>query len=229
MKGLMRALILVAAAGAPIVYFSASGLWKKAGDAVSSWTGGGAEDGGSPADLNSASRGNDGAAALAVAFEEVFRFDVTPAWVLSRWSQVTTGLADVELQGYRVSLVTGTEEDDLAGCLTYYFDPQDRLRRITFRGATGNARRLVGLLRSQFRFVRRITDNPGQMLFQGPSPDGKVTNQLRVRPVGMVRSELPRARYDVQLVLERPLPPMGRRAAMLPSDQPTNRPVPLPR
>ncbi|HEV3024657.1 MAG TPA: DUF6690 family protein, partial [Pirellulales bacterium] len=53
--------------------------------------------------------------------QQAFRFDVTSAWVLGRWPRVSAGLSQLDLQGYRVPLVTGTKPDDLAGSLTYYF------------------------------------------------------------------------------------------------------------
>ena len=42
---------------------------------------------------------------------EVLRLDVTVEWVLQRWPRVTTGLPQLQLQGYRVPLVTGTKDD----------------------------------------------------------------------------------------------------------------------
>ena len=39
---------------------------------------------------------------------EVLDFNVTVEWVMQRWPRVSTGLPYVELQGYRVPLVTGT-------------------------------------------------------------------------------------------------------------------------
>ena len=70
----------------------------------------------------------------------VFRCDITPPWVMSQWSRVSTGLAELDLHGYRVALISGTREGDLAGSLTYYFNIQQRLQRITFQGSTGDAR-----------------------------------------------------------------------------------------
>ena len=42
--------------------------------------------------------------------DEVLRFDLTPDWILHRWPRVSTGLAQLDLQGYRVPLVSGTRE-----------------------------------------------------------------------------------------------------------------------
>src|SRR5262245_12902881 len=76
---------------------------------------------------------------------EVFRLNVSPTWVMSRWPRVSAGLPEESLQGLRVALVTGTRQDDLAGSLTYYFTPTQRCSKITFSGTTGDPRRLTSL------------------------------------------------------------------------------------
>jgi hypothetical protein len=75
--------------------------------------------------------------------EQLFRFDVTPQWVTSRWPQVSTVVGHPQQLGMRVPLVSGTRSDDIAGSLTYYFDQHHRLQRITFTGLTGDPRRLL--------------------------------------------------------------------------------------
>ena len=69
---------------------------------------------------------------------EVFRFDLHPKAVFARWPRVTTVLAEPALEGLRVPLVTGKDPDDLSGALTYYFDQQKVVQRITFQGYTGD-------------------------------------------------------------------------------------------
>ena len=63
---------------------------------------------------------------------EVLRFDVTKEWVYNNWPRKSTGLADPELYGVRVPLVTGTGYGDLAGSLTYQFNPQGQVQHISF-------------------------------------------------------------------------------------------------
>ena len=48
---------------------------------------------------------------------------------MRRWPRVTT-VPQFALAGLRVPLVTGTQIDDLAGSLTYYFDRTDQVQRI---------------------------------------------------------------------------------------------------
>ena len=137
--------------------------------------------------------------------EDALRFDVTTAWVLSNWPRVSAGLAELNLQGYRVPLVTGTTDADLAGSLTYYFNPQQRVARITFFGTTGDTRKLVALLESRYGFKRIVTPEPNLFVYQVKSWSwGQVTSELRMRPASVVRSDVPNARFEIALLIDRP-------------------------
>lgn len=137
-------------------------------------------------------------------FDEIFRFDISPDWIVRRWPRVTTGLAHLELQGYRVSVVTGTDVNDLAGSLTYYFNAQQQVQRITFSGWSGDIRRLVDLLTSRYRFARRLTNDPSVILFESAEPGNKVTSVLRVRSASIIKASEPLKRFEIELVMERP-------------------------
>lgn len=77
----------------------------------------------------------------------LFRFDITEPSITGRWKRVSTSPAEDGLHGLRVALVTGTNSWDLHGSLTYYFDANHVLQRITYRGWTGDANRLLQILR----------------------------------------------------------------------------------
>lgn len=134
---------------------------------------------------------------------EIFRWDITTAWVLGHWPRVSAGLAQVDLQGYRVPLVTGTATDDLAGSLTYYFNKRQRVERITFFGTTGDSRRLVALLATRFGFVRELNDDPSLFLYR-VREGRQVVSELRVKPAHVLRSDEPYSRFDVSLLIKRP-------------------------
>ena len=134
---------------------------------------------------------------------EVLNFDGTPEWVMSRWPRVTVGLADPELQGYRIPLVTGTAEDDVAGSLTYYFDKDRRIKLIHFRGTTGNPNKLIGLVTSRYGFTRQPTSDPSLVLYQ-VKWNGKPTSELRIRTARILRASQPHARFQVELAMKRP-------------------------
>jgi uncharacterized protein DUF6690 len=134
---------------------------------------------------------------------DVLQFEGTPAWVMARWPRVTAGLAELDLQGYRVPLVTGTAQDDLAGSLTYYFDKNQRIEFINFHGTTGDPRKLIALVTSRYSFLRQPTQDPGLYLYQ-VKWNGKPLSELRVRPARVVRADQPHARYEVDLAMKRP-------------------------
>lgn len=131
-------------------------------------------------------------------------WDITPGWVLQNWSRVFTLSGPIHLLGYRVPLVTGTREDDLAGSLTYYFSPDQKLQRITFFGTTGSPKELVTVLTTRHGFVRQILNDPGLYQFEVPAPAGQAPSVLRFRSAQTVRSDSPYDRFQVQLVMERP-------------------------
>lgn len=132
---------------------------------------------------------------------EVVRLDVTPDWVVQRWSRVTTVLADINFLGLRVPLVTGSAVDDVAGALTYYFDKQHRVRRVTFHGTTGEETRLVKLMTDHYGFYREPHLGAGMYVVRW---NGKPTSVLRVVHAPIVRASAPHAQLDVMLEINRP-------------------------
>ncbi len=215
-KPVLYFLPVVLAATGPFALFSSSGFWSRVTASISPFT---AEE--SPEPWNTALPGTtpEGGAAEPLAppkgspgdvpicdLAEVLRFDLTTDWIVSRWPRVSAGLAYLELQGYRVPLVTGTAEHDLAGALTYYFNPRQQLQRITFRGTTGNASKLVALTTSRFGLTRRMTNDPSVFVYEIPAPGGKSRSFVWVRPAPVVRSNDPYRRFEVAMVLERPEP-----------------------
>jgi len=135
---------------------------------------------------------------------EVFRFNVTPGWITSRWPRVSTGGAHIRLQGYRVPLVTGTSDTDIAGSLTYYFNAQQQVERITFDGTTGNANRLVGLMTKKYGFVRRLTNHPGLFVYEHTHADHRTKSLLTITSATVIKADDPYRRFKVQLRLEKP-------------------------
>jgi hypothetical protein len=134
---------------------------------------------------------------------EVIQFDGTPAWVMGRWPRVTAGLAEMDLLGYRVPLVTGTGTDDLAGSLTYYFDKNQRVARISFHGTTGDPRKLIALVTSRYSFLPQRTDDPSLSLYQ-VNWNGKPQSELRIRTARVLRADQPQARFEIDLAMKRP-------------------------
>jgi hypothetical protein len=132
--------------------------------------------------------------------DSAFRFDVTPQWVAATWPRVTTVVADSSHAGMRVPLVTGVMPDDLVGTLTYYFDERQRVQRITFSGSTGDSRRLVALVTSQFDLRSQPTLDAG--LYQ-TKWNGKAISTLHIRHASVLAATAQHGKFDVQLELKR--------------------------
>lgn len=138
-----------------------------------------------------------------VDLEHAFRWEITPAWILGNWPRVTTHLAALDSQGYRVTLITGTGQTDLAGAVTYYFDPQQRLQKMVFNGTTGDAKRLVQFLIARHHFERRLTEDPSVYLYQ-VEQDGQALSELKIKTAPIVRTASAYSRFEVSLTMNRP-------------------------
>ncbi len=134
-------------------------------------------------------------------FGDVFRFDVTPAWIVQRWARVTTRLADLTLDGYRVPLVTGVQLHDLTGTLTYYFNQRGDVQRITFDGHTGDPRVLAMFLHNNMGFEQAISSRVDLYLVKW---NGTPRSALVIRPAAVVRNDQPHRRFDVKMEINRP-------------------------
>ena len=133
--------------------------------------------------------------------EDVLRFDITPQWVMQRWSRVTTQLANLDMEGIRVPLVTGTESGDLAGSLTYYFDNQKHVQRITFHGYTDHEAKLTGLMIKKYGL--KLEPSLGRGLYLAKW-SGRPKSALWIKNASVVRADQPWSHLEIQLELNRP-------------------------
>ncbi len=97
-------------------------------------------------------------------FREIFRFDIYPNWVKSRWYRVSNTPGQFGMEGMRVPLVTGSQPSDLTGSLPYFFDDRHQVQRISFQGWTGDASRLTQMLVEEYGFKAQKTHNAGLYL-----------------------------------------------------------------
>ncbi|QDU94009.1 DUF6690 family protein [Lignipirellula cremea] len=134
-------------------------------------------------------------------FLEVFRFDVTPNWILQRWGRVTTALDAPGMQGLRTALVTGAQPSDVAGSLTYYFDHQQQVKRVSFQGTTGDPQRLVDSLTRAYGLRQKKSLLAGMYVSEW---NGTVTSALRISQRPLISSGDNLATYDVMLELNLP-------------------------
>ncbi|MCA9149171.1 MAG: hypothetical protein KDA92_07735 [Planctomycetales bacterium] len=136
-----------------------------------------------------------------ITLAEALRFDVSPNWVIQNWPRVTTQVSDVDYRGMRVPLVTGTDPDDVAGSLTYFFNAQGIAERITFVGTTGDFEPTGMYLQQLFGMQRYATTGPGIFLaFAGNQP----ASIMYVEDPGVQSDTHPRNRYRIEIELNAP-------------------------
>lgn len=154
---------------------------------------------------------------------EVLRFDISPAWVTGRWPRVTTTLSEQGMEGLRVPLVTGTRPHDLAGSLTYYFDNQQRVQRLTFEGYTGDAGQLVAVITQHYRLQAEPTLHAGMYVARW---NGHPTSVVRITRAPIITHDSPRSQLQILVELNRPSEKYGlspQVSQLLDQDHHTNR------
>jgi hypothetical protein len=134
---------------------------------------------------------------------EVLRFDVTKDWVYQRWDRKSTALADLDLFGVRVPLVSGTQVHDIAGSLTYFFGGDGRVKRISFRGRTGDTTQLAMLLHQRFGLQAVPSVIAGQQVLQVRQGDD-VISELRTQTAPILWSNTPHESFSVEFELQEP-------------------------
>lgn len=137
-----------------------------------------------------------------VSMSDAFRFNVSPQWVMSRWPRVTSGLPDAKLHGMRVTLITGLMYDDLAGALTYYFTPGQKVARLTFSGTTGDPRRFVAMAKERFGF-EPFNAQPGVEKYE-IRWNGKAHSELLIKAASVIRASSPNSRFEIQMSIVDP-------------------------
>ncbi len=166
-----------------------------------------------------------GGRSTSVALHEVLRFDVSKEWVYQRWARKSTALSELGLYGVRVALVTGTELQDVAGSLTYFFGKGGRVQRISFRGRTGDTTQLVQLAAQRYGLQRQPSAIVGEQLFQ-VRRGKQVFSELRTRPASVLWEDSPHDSFMVNLELQHSeaTSPLPSQLLPLPVAQPQQQP-----
>ncbi|MDA8744239.1 hypothetical protein N9N28_06360 [Rubripirellula amarantea] len=137
---------------------------------------------------------------------QVMRFDISPSWVLSHFARVSTVLADLNLEGLRVPVVTGTRADDLAGTITYYFDSRGKLQRLTVHGFTGDPSKMVQIVTRDYGLQSEPTLEAGVYTKRW---NGRPMHFLRLTHAPVVYSDAVHQKYTVFMELNQPNLPYG--------------------
>ena len=132
---------------------------------------------------------------------EVLRFDVPPAWVMQHFPTVNTSVGDLQLDGFRVPLITGTRPDDLVGTLTYYFDRFQRVQRITLHAVTGDPTRIGTEIQNNYRLQQQPALGGG---LYTSTWNGTPTSLLQITPATVISAEQQNARFTLFLEINQP-------------------------
>ena len=135
------------------------------------------------------------------ALRDVLRFDVSPTWVTQNFARVSTVLADTQLDGLRVPLITGTNHTDIAGTLTYYFDHYKRVQRVTVHGVTGDPSRFVAELQHAYQLQQHPSLGGNLYMLKW---NGRPTSVVYAALAPVITADAPYARYNVLIELNQP-------------------------
>ena len=133
---------------------------------------------------------------------ELFRFSITPEWVIQHWPRVSSQNSEFKYSGLRVPIISGTQTTDLAGSLTYYFDQQRQLQRISFFGATGDPQRIINLAVGELGMAPIAA--LGGYCYAVQDQQEQLQSILRVRNAPISVASRPNRRYRLELELNRP-------------------------
>ncbi|MCY2984687.1 MAG: hypothetical protein NTY15_13775 [Planctomycetota bacterium] len=132
---------------------------------------------------------------------EVLRFDIVPGWLPKRFARVSTVTSNVQMDGLRVPLITGTQPNDIAGSLTYYFDASQSLKRINLHGLTGDPNPLANLMVQLYQLKPEQT--LGGQLFT-TRWNNRITSVLHIAPAPVIYAGADHSKYILFLELNQP-------------------------
>ena len=134
-------------------------------------------------------------------FREVLRFDIVPDWLPQRFSRVSTVTTNVQMDGLRVPLITGTQPNDIAGTLTYFFDASKTLKRIQLHGLTGDPSKLANLM-VQFYQLKPEPSLGGQLFTT--RWNNRITSVMQISPAPIIYAGADHSKYILFLELNQP-------------------------
>ena len=132
---------------------------------------------------------------------EVLRFDIVPGWLPQRFARVSTVTSNVQMDGRRVPLITGTQSKDIAGSLTYFFDASQALKRINLHGLTGDPTNLSNLM-VQFYQLKPEQSLGGQLFTT--RWNNRITSVMHVAPAPIIYAGADHSKYIIFLELNQP-------------------------
>ena len=134
-------------------------------------------------------------------FREFVRFDITPGWVTATFPRVSTVLSNVQMDGLRVPVVTGTSSSDFAGTVDYYFDRQQSLRRIILQGHCGDPTEIVQLLREHYKLMPEPSLGGHLYTIRW---NNRVTSLAAIQPAPVIYADDPFRKFSILFELNQP-------------------------
>ncbi len=137
--------------------------------------------------------------------ETIFRFDRSPDWILKTWTRADTVHSEYPLLGYRVAVITGPDNDDLSGVLTYYFN-RNRLARIDFSGQTGDYNKIQRYLTRVYGLKLSDQSPFNTYLYESSLNstyfrEETAQSSLRITATGTAYADKPKENYDIDIIL----------------------------
>ncbi len=138
--------------------------------------------------------------------EQLLRFDATPDWIKANWARVTTRVPNLNFEGWRVPLATGSTPQDIVGSITFFFDDHRNVQRITLHGYLGDASTVLALATQRFQ-MQRVPSRANELYLA--TIEGQTLGALRVSTAGIVRADAPGRRHQILMELNRTGTPYG--------------------
>jgi hypothetical protein len=136
-----------------------------------------------------------------LALADLLRFDVDPRWVNATWPRVSTVTAENHMMGLRVPVATGTNPTDISGALTYYFDRNHHVQRITLDGVVGDERMIADYVGQVYGLRQEQALEAGIYV---TAQRRTIHNVMRVSFAPVLDVEQPLRQRSVWLELNRP-------------------------
>ncbi len=129
------------------------------------------------------------------------RFDITPGWVTNTFPRVGTVLSNVQMDGLRAPVVTGTSATDFAGTVDFYFDRMQQPRRIILQGHCGDPSVLASLLLQSYN----LQPEPalGGHLYVNRW-NNRVTSVAMFQPAPIIYAQDPYQKFSVFIEVNQP-------------------------
>ncbi len=129
------------------------------------------------------------------------RFDITPGWVTGTFPRVSTVLSNVQMDGLRVPVVTGTSAGDFAGTVDFYFDRMQQPRRIILEGHCGDPSNLARML-LEFYGLQPEPALGGHLYVS--RWNNRVTSLAMFQPAPIVHANDPYRKFEVFIEVNQP-------------------------